>query len=620
MADLFKALKPEAHLSKNGFDMSQKHVFSSIPGLITPVACIETVPGDYHEIDLAGLVRTQTMNTAAFLRGKFRYDFFFVPYVQLWHPFNQFITQRTDKHTTLQKDKNFCPVIQLSDLLQMILDEYRATADGSKHSDIHGFRWHLGAVRLLDQLGYGNHTCLFELEGDNATQYIARFAGKYVNIFRAAAYQHIFYDYYRNKYYDDNGASDGTASLITDFVSTFNFDDLECSTLATSVLPTSDSRTMARVRALFMPHYSQWKKDLFTSSLPSTQFGAVAAVPLGGDSLVTLSTDYPHYGSGSSFDTSTTHFQFGFEQGTLENNSSGLVTVNNRAVSVRTPHWHEVQSSSSSLSLNVLDLRKYEVLQNWKDATLRAGNMTGSQWKAHFGVQPYYDADENVNFLGSFEAPLQVNPVETTAQSDGSGNSRVGDIGATGTAVVRGQKIKFDAKDFGVIMCLSTFVPESEYNSTMIDKANRLFEQFDFFTPEFQNIGLEAIERVDFDAVNGGMNTVLGYVPRYAMYKQAVDKVHGEFGNFTYEGVSNSYIKFKGSFSPWVAPRVDVFGQGEVSSLGRHISSFYVDPAVYNNVMAITIDGSYDTDTFLHNVYLDVKSIRPMSVLGIPQF
>lgn len=102
MADLFKSLKPTAHLSKNGFDLSRKHVFSSQAGMALPCLSLETVPGDYFEIDLASLSRTQTFNTAAFLRGKQRFDFFFVPYTQLWHPFNQFISQRDDKHSTRQ--------------------------------------------------------------------------------------------------------------------------------------------------------------------------------------------------------------------------------------------------------------------------------------------------------------------------------------------------------------------------------------------------------------------------------------------------------------------------------------------------------------------------------------
>ena len=149
MANLFKALKPEAHISKNGFDLSQKHVFSSKAGQLIPCLAIETVPDDYHEIDMASLIRTQSLNTAAFLRGKMRYDFFFVPYIQLWHMFNQFITRRADKHSTVMKSAAFCPNICLADILDMIHEDDSST-------DIHGYKWRDNAIRLLDMMGYGN--------------------------------------------------------------------------------------------------------------------------------------------------------------------------------------------------------------------------------------------------------------------------------------------------------------------------------------------------------------------------------------------------------------------------------------------------------------------------------
>ena len=141
MADLFKSLKPKAHLAKNGFDLSRKHVFSSQAGMALPCLSLETVPGDHFEIDLAALSRTQTFNTAAFLRGKQRYDFFFVPYTQLWHPFNQFITQRTDKHSSNQKGHIFAPVIELSSLLRFIYSSLYTDGSSVTKYDFMNYRF-----------------------------------------------------------------------------------------------------------------------------------------------------------------------------------------------------------------------------------------------------------------------------------------------------------------------------------------------------------------------------------------------------------------------------------------------------------------------------------------------
>ena len=242
--DLFKSLKPTASLSKNGFDLSRKHVFYSKAGQALPCLAVETVPGDHFEIDLTSLSRTETFNTAAFVRGKQRYDFFFVPYSQLWHPFNQFISQRNDKHSTQQRYHTYCPVVRMGDVFRFIRDllELENDPDSIQESqDIHGYFISHSVVRILDLLGYGNFQYLLDLSytSPDWDEIINAFDNKYVNLFRIAAYQHIWYDYYRNKYYD----VDGTGGIETtgqpshyglDYVYAFNFDDLACDTFSNS--------------------------------------------------------------------------------------------------------------------------------------------------------------------------------------------------------------------------------------------------------------------------------------------------------------------------------------------------------------------------------------------------
>ena len=309
MPNLFKALKPKADLGHSSFDLSQKHVFSSKSGMADVVCPIETVPGDHFKINIASLHRTMTMNTAAFLRGKFRYDTFFVPYSQLWHPFNQFIDQREDKHTSIQRAMNYCPIFALSELLKLALHSYRHFHWDSSNTitadcDIYGVPFIFGVVRLLDMLGYGNYQpILIPTESYNpatgnpwdgterdeaftsALNYASQFSAKYCNLWRIAAYNHIWYDYYRNKYYDTEYGFTSLQNSI-DYIYTFNFDDLDCDTPEDAMLyipafdyssPTSNFLThdCLRAFAIFTPKYVQWKKDLFTSSLPGTQSNGV---------------------------------------------------------------------------------------------------------------------------------------------------------------------------------------------------------------------------------------------------------------------------------------------------------------------------------------------------------
>lgn len=619
MADLFKALKPTTRLSKNGFDLSRKHVFSAQAGMALPCLCVETVPRDYFEIDLASLSRTQTFNTAAFLRGKQRFDFFFVPYTQLWHPFNQFISQRDDKHSTRQLGHIYAPVVQLSDIIKFLYScLYDSEGTATVKKDFMGYNFVDNAVRLLDLLGYGDYRWLLKddrIQPSDLEEVLDAYSGKYVNIFRLAAYQHIWYDYYRNKYYDVNESGDveayGKILPFSAYVDGFNFDDVACNTFSLSnVFAAStqiawngnipDSWFCQRMYSMLKLNYIQWKKDIFTTAMPSQQFGAVSTVDLSGVNILNdLSV------SGFSADQA------------YVNESPGLSyykpnSLINRNDSSGSDSW------SIPSAFDVLSLRKAEALQHWKQQTLRAGNMTDSNFEAHFGVKPYYEGDENVRYLGSFSSALQVNAVETTAQTSGTGNTKVGDLAATGTMVTNGSKLKFECKDYGIIMCISSYLPESEYTSNALDKANTLHEQFDWFTPEFQNLGLEAVthKEFDFSGQDTGQNSVIGYAPRYYMYKTAVDKVFGEFKDTSslYGQSSHGSKVAQGTLDGWVSPRA------ELSGVNRNLKTFYVDPTLYNNVMSIYASADQETDYLINNVFFDIKAIRPMSVLGLPQF
>lgn len=620
-------LKPVNKLGKSGFDLSQKHVFSTKPGQCVPCMALETVPGDHHEINLSSLNRTMAMNTPAFLRGKFRYDFLFVPYVQLWHNFDQFITQRQDKHSSLQKDFNFVPVVELSDLLQFIgrMYYYNRTNNTSIYSFHKTDDFSRGAVRLLDMLGYGLFDEMFDIiDNDdvsltNFDSFTSLYQNHYVNIFRLAAYQHIWYDYYRNKFYDNEFSQVISGTNVTyDYINMFNFDDIYCDTFANSQInvhiPTVDNNfantDSLRIANLLTLRHIQWKKDIFTSALPGTQFGSVSSVNFD-VSVDTL----------SNYDTSVSdnNILFGDTYGKLVRGK--LVEGQPNAVS----GIANISLRSPSSTFNVLALKRAEALQAWKQNTLRAGNMTDDSYRAHFGVEPYYYQDNNVRYLGSYEAMLQINAVNTTATTGQTVNGKVADQGATGTAVSRGETIKFDTNDFGVVICISSFLPEAEYSANMLDKANRLHEQFDFFTPEYQNIGLETLTAADYN-INAYIrvpNFVMGYVNRYAMYKTAVDKVHGQFANNLYDtGLTGAHFsRLKGSLIPWVTPRSENMSLPiNGATPKRDKNSWYVDSDILDTVLGVSSDATEDTDSLLHNVYFDIKSIRPMTVLGLPQF
>ena len=657
MANVLDLLHPIAQPSMNGFDLSQKHVYGGAVGRVDSPVQIETVPRDKFKINLGSLMRTMTPETAPFLRGKVTYDFYFVPYSQLWHPFNQFVDQRLDVHSSIQKGCARVPVIHLKKLFELIklVYDYQANNTYDEGSpiylkDIHGVSWYANIWNLLDFFGYGNYLHIKEaIEDVSLTEsdwadIIAPYDGKYVNVFRPAAYQHIWYDYYRNKFFDNYELDNNYNPYVNDYVLSFNFDDIDCSTFANSIIPIDATDIQAscnkRIFMLFTQRYCQYKQDLIQSALPSQQFGAVSEVSIDVSSM-SLSgfTGSPSYPDPDGYYTQVKNAallnpdvdpsEFGVDSGVL------MDFHDDSYLQLRTPHTHSISGltvSGQTGSFDVLALKRAEALQKWRQNALRAGNMVDDSFRSHFGVTPRYESDNNALKLGSFEGAINVNTVETTAQSSGTGNTKVGNLGSNVLATISGKEIQFSNSDYGVIVCMQYFRPESEYSSTMIDRANILSEPFDFFTPEFCNIGLDSINLADYNANvenSQDLTTPLGFASQYWWYKSALDKCHGQFAKFQfYDCQLSSNSIFKGDSVMWCAPRLLDLLQTQSGTIFRNKSSLYVSPNLLDDVFGVHYYDRTRTDIeyfniynqLIFNTYFDIKAIRPMSVVGLPNF
>lgn len=245
-----------------------------------------------------------------------------------------------------------------------------------------------------------------------------------------------------------------------------------------------------------------------------------------------------------------------------------------------------------------------------KEKTLRAGYRSESQQMAHFGVRSRYIADEHVEYLGGVSQLIDINEVVSTSISgvDGRDNG-LGQIGGKGVSLNSGNKIKFNAKDDGVIMVIFSVLPESDYPAFGVAKEHTRIDPFDYFTPGLQNLG--------FSAVGGDellVNSVpRGYAPPYYDMKMGIDKVHGEFipvSIITPASVTG-INRNRGSLSFFDCAR---------KNYDMSLNFFYVDPHVTDSIFQVAADSSDMSDPFMVNMYLDIKAVRPMSVLGLPNF
>ena len=595
---------------KNVFDLSQRHIFSAKAGQIIPVVCVDTVPGDKFELDLINMARTMPLNTAAFTRMKQSFDWVFVPYRALWSRFNEFIAQRNDPRSALYGTASmdnpnmtpmYVPNLSLKDMFTAIYAQSGTT-------DIMGFDKYENALRLMDMLGYGDfaHSDVSSWQAD---------AG--CNLWHLLAYQKACCQFYRDSVHDP---------LADAFA--FNVDDVQGTSLANSKL--DYVRSASNVAKLFELRYKPWKKDIVTGTMPTMQYGSVSAVPLsqqmiGTSTVPSISTvspywqNYPSRGYAASANVWTERGPIkSYNDGTNTDSNLGIpyVTAQDEVIQVRSGHSHPDGTAVFPAGTTLFDIiaqRKAEAIQKWKERTLRAGFHTDKQFEAHYGVSADEDGRWCADFIGSVDSYINIDEVITTANNNPAQggtdvNNNVGDIAGKGVGVTRGSKMHFETNQFGVLMCLYSCVPEADYSSYGLDPNNTLIERFDYFTSEFENLGLQAVPQSIYNLFDGAPAQVIGYGPRYWNYKTALDKVHGEF-NYRRDGTANS-----GTLYDWATPRRDLTVNNNLPTLG----AYYVNPHILDSIFAVAANDKQSTDQLLINAMFEIKAIRGMSVIGLP--
>lgn len=428
---------------------------------------------------------------------------------------------------------------------------------------------------------------------------LPQYTQKYLNVYPLYAYNHIFYTMFRNSYYDLNYD-----------VRNFNVDFLDCSTLAGSIIvPYNIPRRWYNLEC------HQWKKDLFTGILPDTQFGAVSSLTINIPSV-------------------SLQGYTGFDTGRWAN-QNGSALSNNQPVVTNSPanladnvgnlirHSHTINGSTSGglASFNMLALKRAEALQQYRQDLLRAGNHTQDIFKQIYGAEPKSQLNEHSYFVDVCGGDVIIDPVVATAATGETTNGSLGDIAAR-ALVNAGGKFKLSVSDFGCFIFLAYIVPESMYNSYMIDPHLMNLTQEDHFIPQLMNLGFEPLINEVLNGLSTLPNVTRGYTLPYAEFKTAVDQCHGNFVDFFDETLPASldYSEFfpnsyEGSKSHWVAPRTDMQLQKYVS-----LRNFYVDPRVLNNVFLVAADSTYETDQFTCFTRINVDSTRQLSELGLPRF
>lgn len=426
-----------------------------------------------------------------------------------------------------------------------------------------------------------------------------------LDLYPILSYNKIFYTYMRNSVYDLDYSP-------KNFSMDFYYTDGEN--------PTQMSITDFPRRFLFL-EYHQYKKDIFSGSFPTPQFGAVVGITT--TAVLSVLTDNNSSYTGSSSGTI-------LEPDGVASFDRGQLSFTYDSNLIDAKHHHNGSASGTINLFNVLDLRRAEMLQNYRQTLLRNGNKTADIFKGIYGKAPASEDDNAPRFIDTFGSSVFVDTIVSTADTatEGSYKGALGDLGARAT-IGLGGKFKFKTSDFGCLIFLSYIVPENEYGSTMLDNNLTALDPESHMLPFFQNLGFQPVHNYNLSLYAAEKNSVRGYAPSYWDKKQELSIAHGAFvsvpasrllvnldaSNFNNATRDPNGREYVGSFNHWVVLRTAT-QMAKTATLAQ----FYVSPALWDNVFLQKVTDDYESDHFICRFAIDVKSVRILSKLGLPNF
>ena len=592
---LFSLKDVRNHPRRSAFDLSSKVAFSAKSGELLPIKWYFTMPGDKFTLNRQHFTRTQPVNTSAYTRIREYYDWFWVPLHLLWRNAPEVISQMQSnvQHAGSQTSAlplgSHLPTItlaQLSDVLSRLSD--KSNYFGFSRADL--------SYKLMQYLRVGNAnnstTRNFGTSVPfNTSDYSQKFRfNLHVSIFPLLAYKKFCQDYFRYSQWQDSSP----------YLWNIDYYTGTSQQLFTTIPNSGDSYWKGNT--MFDLEYCNWNKDIFMGVLPDSQFGDVASIDTGGlksqdlavqAKITSSSTSSVYLGDKAS--TSGTDFSVNAGPSALKSNPL-IVTL-----------------PAVAASFDVLALRRGEALQRWKEISLNVPQNYRAQIKAHFGV----DVGENMSgmstYVGGDSSSLDISEVvNTNLQSGGTSSEAV--IAGKGVGSSQGSE-KFEARDWGVLMCIYHNVPLLDYVASAPDPQLFVSQNTDLPIPELDSIGMQSIpismySNGDNELVSGFASSdfTMGYLPRYYNWKTSYDYVLGSFTTTEKE---------------WVAPITPSIWKNMLTTVSTGSSSityniFKVNPSVLDSIFQVNANEHWDTDQFLINCAFDVKVVRNLDYSGMP--
>jgi len=267
-----------------------------------------------------------------------------------------------------------------------------------------------------------------------------------------------------------------------------------------------------------------WEHDYFTSALPFAQKGDAVLMPTGAPQDIPVYRNTPTPTAGTTIDTLTgpdpldiTHIPA----------DSGTGIGSNR-----------LYADTSNLLIdapNINDLRRATALQRFYERLARGGSrLTEFIWSMFGEKSPDGRLQRPEYIVGDF-SPVVISEVLNTTGTD---EAPQGAMAGHGFNYSTGKLGSFRAPEHGLIIGVMSCMPKTAYQQGIPKQFLQYTDSTDYFTPDFANIGEQAIDTSELYAYTTYTGETFGYIPRYSQYRYMPSRVAGQLADNTEVGLS----------------------------------------------------------------------------------
>lgn len=556
---------PSMDISRSKFDRSFIHKTTCNTGELVPIYVDpDIVPGDTVTMKMSDLIRMTTPITPVMDELKADFYFFFVPNRLVMDNFKRFMGEN-----------DTAPWVQTVDyqIPQIKITNASASSKGLLHTVIKG--------SVLDHMGIPtNYGWKLNTSSGEVDREIS------ISALPPRAYALIWNEFFRSESLQNpvNVPKNDTTQIINNANNSSYDSD-----------PEAYQVTYASRGGL--PCLKACKTfDYFTACLPAPQAGPEVTIPLMGTAPIV---------TGERYNTNTDEWQDYTHEGkryymmNLGDHLSdhGYIDEDGDPTPYTVGYQGLVADLTQATGATINQLRTAFAIQKWQEREARGGQRYTEMVRSHFNtINPDFRL-QRPEYLGGFTHQISMNQV--LSQGNDASGAPIGTTGAYSLTTNRnGDVFSHSFTEHGILLGLMVIRQNSHTYQQGINRAWFKKERFDFYTPEFANLGETYVTEDELYATGVAANdkAAFGYQERWAEMRYLPDIVSGE--------MRSDY-----------PTSLDIWHYADYYESAPNLGAQWIQEGTENVNRTLAVQ---DQDQFKVDLYFGAIYTRPLPVFSVP--